>query len=380
MLSSVFDWPHSGLMYLRVTSSMRPFTAFLACAFVLAVAACGGDDEAKTAEDVPADAIALIGDTEVPRSEFEELMSRAEEGYKAQDRPFPKAGTPEYNDLKNRAVDFIVQRYQWRAEAEELGIEVTEEDVDKKLDELVKQTFGGDREKFLAAIKNEGLTEEEARVEVRDRVLQEKLYEKVTEDVEVTDEDVQKYYDENKQQFSQPASRTVRHILVECNTAKKGQCAQARAEAQDFHTQLDNGASFAQLARQNSDDDSSAKLGGRIPVTKGSTVPPFDKVAFDLETGEYSGPVKTSFGWHLIKAESAVKEETVQPLSEVKKSIEDTLLQQKKNESLESWLKDVEKKYENEIVFAAGFQPPKPETGTGATGTGEADTAETAPE
>jgi parvulin-like peptidyl-prolyl isomerase len=248
----------------------------------------------------------------------------------------------------------------------------------------VKQSFGGDREKFLAAIKNEGLSEEEARVEVRDRVLQEKLYEKVTEDVEVSDADVEKYYEENKQQFSQPASRTVRHILLECNAAREGQCARARSEAQDLHAQLENGADFARLARQNSDDDSSAKIGGRIPVTKGATVPPFDRVAFSLETGEYSGPVKTSFGWHLIKADSDVKEETVQPLSEVKKSIEDTLLQQKKNEALEQWLRDVEKKYENEIVYAAGFQPPEtetPETDTSGSDTGGADTGgDTEPE
>jgi parvulin-like peptidyl-prolyl isomerase len=358
---------------------MRRIITFLsACAVVTGLVACGGDDGPKSSADVPANAIALLGDTEIPRSEFDDLLDRAKESYKAQDRPFPKAGTPEYNDLKNRAVTFLVQRYQWRAEAEELGIDVTDEDVDKKLDELVKQSFGGDRKKFLAAIKNEGLTEEQARVEVRDRVLQEKLYEKVTEDVEVTDKDVEKYYEDNKQQFSQPASRTVRHILVECNAAKKGQCATARTEAESLHAQLEGGASFAQLARRNSDDDSSAKLGGRIPVSKGATVPPFDKVAFELETGAISEPVKTTFGWHIIRADSDVKEETVQPLSKVKKSIEDQLLQQKKNETLERWLKDIEKKYENELVYAAGFAPPKPETGT--TDTGVSDTGQTATE
>jgi parvulin-like peptidyl-prolyl isomerase len=379
MLSSVSDWPRSGRICIAEDLFMRSLIIFLAaCALVIGLTACGGDDGPKTSADVPADAIALLGETEVPRAEFDELIDRAKESYKAQDRPFPKAGTPEYNDLKTRAVTYLVQRYQWRTEAEELGIEVKESDIDKRLDELVEQSFGGDKDKFLAAIKNEGLTEEEARVEIRDRVIQEKLYEKVTEDVKVTDEDVEKYYEENKQQFTQPASRTVRHILVECNAAKKGSCAKARAEAESLHGQLDAGAGFAKLARQNSDDDSSAKIGGRIPVTKGSTVPPFDKVAFDLETGTYSEPVKTTFGWHLIKADSDVKEETVQPLAKVKKGIEDQLLQQKKNEELERWLKDVEKKYENATVYAAGFQPPKAETDT--TGTGVTETGETSPE
>jgi parvulin-like peptidyl-prolyl isomerase len=356
---------------------MRPLITFLAaCALAIGLAACGGDSDAQSPEDVPADAIGLIGETEIPRAEYDELMARAEKSYEAQKRPFPKAGTPEYNDLKNRAVTFLTQRYQWRAEAAELDVEVTEEEVDKKLDELIEQSFGGDRKKFEEALEAQGLTEEQAREEVRDRVLQEEIYAKVTEGVEVTDDEVEKRYEETKQQFTQPAERTVRHILIECNASKKGQCAKARTEAQALYQELENGASFAKLARQNSDDDSSAKLGGKIPVTKGATVPPFDKVAFELETGEYSQPVKTTFGWHLIRADTDVKEERTQPLSAVRQSVEDSLLQEKKNQALEAWLKDVEKKYANEIVYAAGFQPPKTETDTTATDTAATETAQ----
>jgi hypothetical protein len=187
MLSSSFEWPRERGRHPGMTLSVRHFVPFaLACFLAIGATACGGDDSPRTAEDVPPDAIALVGDTEVPRAEFDELMGRAKTSYESQQRPFPKTGTAEYNDLKGRAVAFLVQRYQWRAEAEELDVEVTEEDVDKKLEELKEQSFGGDDKKFQAALKKEGLTEEQARDEIRDRVLQEKLYEKVTEDVEVT--------------------------------------------------------------------------------------------------------------------------------------------------------------------------------------------------
>ena len=348
-----------------MTLSVRHLLPFLAaCALALGATACGGDDEPKTAEDVPPGAVALIGEDEIPRSEFDELMERAKTSYKSQERPFPKAGTPEYNDLKNRAVAFLVQRYQWRAEAEEMDVEASEEEVDKKLEELKKQSFGGDEKKFQEALKKEGLTEEQARAEVRDRVLQEKLYEKVTEEVEVTDKDVEAYYEKNKSQFSQPASREVRHILV-----KK------KDKADQLYSQLQNGGNFAQLARQNSTDTTSAKQGGKIPVTKGSTVPPFDKVAFELDTGEVSKPVKTTFGWHIIKAESNVKPEQVQPIDKVRESIKTQLLQTKKNEELERWLKGLEKKYDEEIVYATGFEPPKAETETGVGTNGATETA-----
>ena len=319
-------------------------------------AACGGEEE-RTAEDVPADAIALIGDTEVPRAEFDALMERAKNSMKAQGREFPKAGTPEYQDLKTRAVSFLVQRYQFRAEAEEMGVEVSDEDVQKELDKIKKESFDGSDKKLQEALKREGLTEEEARAELRDRLLQEKLYEKVTEGVKVSEQEIEEYYEKNKQQFSQPATRNVRHILVK-----------TKAKADDLYAQLQDGGNFAALAKQHSTDKSSAKSGGKIPVTKGSTVPPFDKVAFELTTGEISKPVKTQFGWHVIKADTAVKEAKATPLSDVEKSIRQQLESDKKNKMLQEWLKELEEKYEEETVFAAGFRPPKAETGsTGAT-------------
>jgi parvulin-like peptidyl-prolyl isomerase len=331
------------------------------CAVAATASACGGgDDDQRTAEDVPPDAIALVDETSIPRAEFDELMKRAEANYKAQKRPFPKVGTPEYQDLKTRAVAFLVQRYQMRAEADELGVKVTDQDVDKKMEELKKEAFGGDEKKFQEALEREGLTEAQAREEIRDRVLQERLYEKVTEDVEVSDEDIQAYYDKNKQQFSQPATRDVRHILVK----NKGR-------ADTIHSQLENGGEFAALARQFSQDQGTKKVGGKLPVTKGSTVPAFDKVAFELDEGEVSEPVKTTFGWHIIKADGPVKPEKVTPLEEVKGQIKDNLLREKRQKELDKWLKDVERKYENATVYAAGFEPPKTETGTTAATTTE---------
>jgi foldase protein PrsA len=329
----------------------------LACvsALALATAACGSEEK-KTAEDVPPDAIALLGDTEIPRADFDELMARAKKSYESQKRPFPKAGTPEYQDLKGRAVAFLVQRYEFRAEAEELGVEVTDADVDKKLEEIKKESFENDEKKFQQALKREGLTEEEARDAVRDNLLQEKLYEAVTKDVQVTDSDIAKYYEKNKAQFTQPARRNVRHIVVK-----------NKARADELYGQLQDGANFASLAKQFSTDASTKKTGGKLPITKGSTAPPFDKAAFALATGEISKPVKTKFGWHIIEALSPVTQEKTTSLDKVEASIRQQLLQQKKNEALQKWLEGLKKKYGNEAVYAAGFEPPKAETTSTAT-------------
>ena len=321
------------------------------CALALALSACGGEEK-KGAEDVPADAIALIGETKVPKADFDALMDRAEKAYKAQKRGFPKVGTPEYQDLKTRAVTFLVERYQFRKEAEELGIEISAKEVDKKLAQLKKQLFQGDEKKFQEALKREGLTEEQVRVELRDQILRERLHEEVTKDIKVTDGEIDRHYEKNKAQFTQPASRNVRHILVK-----------QKAKADEIYSQVKGGANFASLAKRFSQDASTKGRGGKMPVTKGSTVPPFDKTAFSLETGEIAKPFKTQVGWHVIEALSAVKRAKTMPLADVKKSIGEQLLQKKKTETLEKWLKQTKEKYEGETVYAAGFQPPKTDTG-----------------
>jgi foldase protein PrsA len=329
-------------------------TLFFACAFVLGLAACGGGSDEKTGEDVPVDAIALVGDQEVPKAEYDALLDRAKQSYKTQKRPFPKVGSPEYNDLKVRAVQFLVQRYEFRSEAENLGVSVTEEEVDKRLDELKKTNFGGSDEKLEAELKKLGLTLEQAREEIEDKLLQEKIFKKVTGNIKVSEAEIEKYYEDNEEQFTKP--REVRHILVK-----------SKQKADELHKELNGGASFAVLAKKFSQDTASAKEGGKLTVSKGQTVPPFDKIAFSIEEGEISKPVKTQFGWHIIEALAPIE---VTKLSEATPTIEQQLKQQRQSSAMETWLKQTQTKYAQDVVYAAGYKPPPSATQTQAQTTG----------
>ena len=348
--------------------SLRTLVLFFStCALALGLAACGGDEK-KSSEDVPPDAIALIGDDEVPKSEFDELMKRAEKSYKAQKRPFPKPGSKEYEDLKDRAVSFLVQRYQFRKEAEEMGVEASDEDVEKRLDKIKKETFGGNEKTYKAELKRLGLSEQDVQEQVRDVIIQEKLFKAVTKGVKVTDSDVKSFYEKNKAQFSQPASRDVRHILISCR--KPAECEKDKAKADQLHRQLEGGASFAALARKHSEDPGTKAQGGKYPAVKGQSPPEFDKVAFELEKGEISTPVKTQLGWHIIQALTPIKRASATPLKDVEDSIRQQLLQQKQSEKMRKWVDGLAKEYEDEIVYAAGYAPPKATTGTTGATTG----------
>jgi parvulin-like peptidyl-prolyl isomerase len=342
--------------------SVRLIALLAALALGVAAAGCGGGDDDDSSGDVPSTAIAVVGDREIPKSEYDRLLTQAQATYEAREQEFPEAGTPEFAQLRNALVRSLVEQAQFEIAAEELDVTVTDEELEKRLDELKQQFFDGDEQKYQEELEKQGLTEEQVLNDLRTRMLSEKIFEKVTSEVEVTDADIQAYYEENKSQFETPASREVRHILVK-----------SKAKADDIHAQLENGGNFAKLAKQFSEDPASKNEGGKFTAQKGATVAPFDKVAFELKTGELSEPVKTQFGWHIIEAVGDVEEATTQPLSEVEESISTTLLEEKKNARINEWIEELQNRFADQISYAPGFEPP-PDT---ETGTGETDTATT---
>ena len=342
----------------------RLIALLAALALGVAAAGCGGGDEESESIDVPAGAIAVVGGQEIPKAEYDRLLAAAEKTYKAREQAFPEAGTPEFAQLRNAIVRNLVETTQFEIAAQELGIEITDKEIDERLDQLKEQYFEGDEQRYKDELEAQGLTEEQVRSDLETRLLSEKVFEKVTSEVEVTDEEIQKYYDENKAQFETPASREVRHILVK-----------SKAKADALHRQLENGANFAQLAKENSTDTASKEQGGKFTAQQGATVAPFDKVAFGLETGELSEPVKTQFGWHIIEAVGDATPKASQELSEVEEQIQTTLLEEKRNTRINEWVEELRKRFEDQIGYAPGFAPPPPaETTTGGGDTGTAPT------
>jgi foldase protein PrsA len=321
-------------------------------AVTLVAAGCGGSDE------VPTNAVAVVDGSTVTRASLDELLTRAKLSYAAQKRSFPKAGTSEYQTLQTQAVAYLVQRQEYASEAEKLGIQVKDTQIAKKVDQVRKQYFSDNQAKFVQGLKAQGYTEATLREELRSQLLTEGIYDKVTAAAKVTDADVKSYYAKNKANYSVPESRAVRHILVK-----------TKAEADRIRAELVSGGDFAALAKANSLDPGSKDQGGKLTVSKGQTVAPFDKAAFSLDTNEVSEPVKTQFGYHIIQPLAAVKAGSVTPLSQVQDQIRTQLVSQKKNDAVNDWVANVEKEYKGKVQYAVGFEPPDTSTTTGETTT-----------
>ncbi|MEO8727438.1 MAG: peptidyl-prolyl cis-trans isomerase, partial [Acidobacteriaceae bacterium] len=167
---------------------------------------------------------------------------------------------------------------------------------------------------------------------------------KASADISVTPQEVQSYYDSHKQQFQIPERVKVSHILISPKPGPDGKPndAAAKAKADDILKQIKAGGNFAELAEKNSDDPGSAKQGGSLGfITKGMTVPEFEKAAFALNPGQVSDVVHSSFGYHIIRSDG--KEPAhAQSFDEVKAQIEPMLLKQKRAQAASSYVDKIQ--------------------------------------
>lgn len=213
-------------------------------------------------------------------------------------------------------LDELIKEKLILQEAERMGITVTDEDVDARMEEIANSFYiTVDQLDDLLAAQN--LTMEDFREFVREEVLLNKFIdEAVLSKVSVTDTEVETYYNDNIDVYTADEGQVrVRHVLVEDEDT-----------AWDLLDQALDGADFALLAETNSLDTGSASQGGDLGFIDKNTglVPEFLDAALELRIGEISDPVETQFGWHIIK-----REPDVIPIRDVSETIRDTLTQEK---------------------------------------------------
>lgn len=181
------------------------------------------------------------------------------------------------------------------------------------------------REIVLEQAKKDGIDKDK---EVADRmedlrkrlIVETYLKKKVEKEAQISDAEMKKFYDENKEKFKAGDQVKASHILVK-----------TEEEAKDVLAKLKGGAKFDELAKKVSTDSSAAKGGDLGWFPKGAMVPEFEKVAFSLKEGETSGIVKTQFGYHIIMV-TGKRPAGIAPYEDVKEQIRANLLPTKQQE------------------------------------------------
>jgi len=179
---------------------------------------------------------------------------------------------------------------------------------------------------------------------------------KLEKGITVSDADLQKAYDEHKNEYEKV---TARHILIAFKGSPAAQPGkkelsedEAKAKAEEIKKKIQGGASFEDQAKAESDDKGSGARGGELGAFgRGQMVEEFEKAAFAAKTGEVIGPIRTQYGYHIIKVD---KHETT-PFAQVKETLDKSERQRRLKEQL-----DTMKKNANVTFNDAYFAPPAP--------------------
>jgi foldase protein PrsA len=311
----------------------------LAAAAVLVLAACAPGPAGNP------NAAAVVDGEDIPVAEVERRFETvAENPQIAPQLEADEDGAFE-QQVQAQILSQLIQSRLLRQGAGELGVEVTDADVEEQRAAIVEQVGG--EEAFAEIVEQNNLTEDEIDDQLRDLAYQEQVQEALTADVEVSDEEVAEFYEQNADsRYGEVAS--ARHILVE-----------SEEEAEEALERVEEGEEFASVAEDVSTDTASAEQGGDLgEFTRDRMVPEFADAVFGAEPGELVGPVETQFGYHVIE----VTERSEGPaLEDVSDDIREELRQQREQEAVQAWL--AERNREADVEVNPRFGEWDPETG-----------------
>lgn len=234
-----------------------------------------------------------------------------------------------------QALDMLISSKIVDLEADKVNVEVTEEDINKEVEKLAKN-YGGE-DALNTVLLEYGYTIDDIKEDMEMNIKIKKLLEP---QISISEEELLTVFEANKEMFTVQEKVEARHILVE-----------TEEEAKTVKDKLTAGGDFEQLAKEYSTDTSNNEQGGYLGYfVRGKMVPEFENAAFTLGINEISDPVKTSFGYHIIKVEDKV--EAKEANFEVSKDeVKDMIIDQEVQTKYSPWLEERLTEYEIEKLL-----------------------------
>ncbi|APF23555.1 peptidylprolyl isomerase [Clostridium butyricum] len=317
--------------------------------FTLSISVMGCKMIEKTPEAIQKTVYATVGDEKITKADMDEEMKATIDQLKQQygdDYANNEKIKDQLKQMKVQYLNAMVNEKLMLKNAESVGVTPTDDELneyaDKQIEQL-KQAYPDDAQ-LQQVLEANGFTEDSYKDYAKKQYKLQKVQEAITADVEVTDDDAKAYYDENKDsQYTVGAGANAAHILI----AEKGSDGNidfdaSLAKANEVKAKLDAGADFAQLASEYGTDGTKDKGGdlGFVAYNQANYDQDFLAGFKQLSEGQISDPIKSQFGYHIIKA-TGIKDEVVTPFDDVKEQIKSQLLQQQQskafNDKISEW-------------------------------------------
>lgn len=276
-----------------------------------------------------------------------------------------------YYLIKDKVVNELVVKELLNQEMDKRGIKVSNEDVDNALKEIVEKV--GSKEQLNELLKQNGISSSQFRKDLTEEVKMKKLAKELG-DSSVSDADAKKYYNENIKQFKYPEKVRASHILISVNpqeieeiiTSDKenagiskeeikkkvdAEIASKKAKADKLLADAKKDPSqFAKLAKENSDDTTTAVKGGDLGFFAAQEmVPEFSQAAFSMKPNTISNIVKSAYGYHIIMVTDRMAAGQ-QPFEKVKNDIKGFMENQKQLEAIDNLVESLKKNATIEYV------------------------------
>lgn len=259
------------------------------------------------------------------------------------DLPVDKA-VARKREIRRQALDVLIEELLLRQQVRKHKVEVTEEQVAQEI-ESIKRANNLTDEQFVQALQMEGRTLDDLKSEFRKQLEKRKLIEvqmrsnpEMRAQIQISEKDIQEFY---RSHYGKAERVRASHILFSVPPGSDAATEQrARQRARQVLDTLRQGADFAEMAKQHSDDPSGS-LGGDLGwFRRGDMVAAFEQAAFGLDKGQISGLVRTQFGFHIIQVTDRGTEEP-EPISKVRGRIQQKLYSQKFQRAVDNWVAEL---------------------------------------
>ena len=253
--------------------------------------------------------------------------------------------------LRREAMDLMIEQALVSQAAEGIDIKVDPTEVDNNIAEL-RSVFERD-ETFIMKLEGEGFTEDSFRRHIELMIAAKIYLDRIRADAsDVSDAELERYYEENEYRLTMPEQVRVRHILLTWKPlGTQDDRAAIRKQMQPILERARNGEDFAALAEEFSDDYATKRNGGDTGFFgHGQMAPLFEQTAFALSPGEISGPVETAFGVHIIRLE-ARRDSRLMPLEEVREPLRDHVRAEKMEAAVQDRIAELRAAADIEVLI-----------------------------
>ena len=247
-------------------------------------------------------------------------------------------------ELEKEGLDALINRKLILTEYNKRGYPVKAQHVDSQINYRVREQFGGDRKKFVEALRQTGITMRKFRSDQEDTIKILRMKQAIAQDKtrQPSSQEVQRYYNKNINDYRDDGTVSVRTLMLPKQDRRDPMASpkSQRLRAQDIHRQLKSGSSFATLAKKYSRDSAARNGGNRGIIDKQTLQPLLTMNAYNLKAGETSEIIEDQRNYYLLKVDSR-QYGKAQPLSEVQDGIEKTLIAAQKEKIVDKWVKSL---------------------------------------